>query len=306
MRSWFRSDTFLVQAVLRCTPGAWEQFVTSLSAPVYRVCTSFLNSPDADQLFTGYFADLRDSDFRALRGYQGHRGPLATYLVCDAHSYCLRQVLGDLARKPGLTDVIWRKLEENYRQQLRKLIERVILRANREDFSRDDLYQDLLVHLMEDQCARLRRFSGTGSFSNWLGKVATNFILDRLRKQPPPTSIDGGAGAAEREDGQAPGGLDPADPAPLPDQRLAQEDEAGTLEAQVQRMRRSLSKLSERSRLCLQLKYWEGHRPAAIAEFLGEPVDRVYKTLEKNMGKLRTRMGAQDERGKSPVARLTK
>jgi|YelNatPaOPRAMG01_1025707.scaffolds.fasta_scaffold42077_4 RNA polymerase sigma factor (sigma-70 family) len=50
----------------------------------------------------------------------------------------------------------------------------------------DDLFQDIFLHLIEDNFKRLSQYKGNCSFSGWLKVVVINFILDFLRKRQIP------------------------------------------------------------------------------------------------------------------------
>ncbi len=298
-------DSALVHAVIVGGSAAWERFVGAYGDAIYAICVSFVGNALADELFAAYFGQLRDGDFRALKGYQTGRGVLKTYLVCDAHSYCMRRALADYLHRTEVVEAVWHQLEAYYKPSLLRTIEGLLQRAEQADLAADDLYQHLLVHLMEDQCARLRTFSGEGSFRAWLRQVATNFVLDRLRQAPARAfvPIQGERDGGDRDGAESRLAVDPPDPGPLPDQQMEAAGESDFEETRLQAMGRALPELSERSQFCLRMKYWEDQKPSDMADLMGEPVSKVYKVLEKNMEKLRAKMGAQPHRGKSPTTR---
>ena len=300
-----QDDSALVHAVIAGDSASWERFVGAYSDAIYAICVSFVGNALADELFAAYFGQLRDGDFRALKGYQAGRGVLKTYLVCDAHSYCMKRALADYLRRPEVVEAVWHQLEAYYKPSLLRTIEGLLQRAEQANLAADDLYQHLLVHLMEDDCARLRKFSGEGSFRAWLRQVATNFVLDRLRQLPARAAVPiHGEGRREDLDGaESRLVVDPPDPGPLPDQQMEAAGESDFQETRLQAMGRALPELSERSQFCLRMKYWENQKPSDMADLMGEPVSRVYKVLEKNMEKLRAKMGAPPSRGKSGTAR---
>lgn len=47
----------------------------------------------------------------------------------------------------------------------------------------DELVNDLYLHLMEDDARRLRMYEGKASIYQWLKRVATNFFLDRKKRE---------------------------------------------------------------------------------------------------------------------------
>jgi RNA polymerase sigma factor (sigma-70 family) len=300
-----QDDSVLVHAVIAGNPTAWERFVGAYGDPIYAICVSFVGNALADELFAAYFGQLRQGDFRALKGYQAGKGILKTYLVCDAHSYCMKRALADYLHRPAVVEAVWHQLEAYYKPSLLRTIEGLLQRAEHADLAADDLYQHLLVHLMEDDCARLRKFSGEGSFRAWLRQVATNFVVDRLRQAPARAviSIQGEQAGTDREGVGARLAVDPPDPGPLPDQQMEAALESEFQEDRLEAMGRALPELSERSQLCLRMKYWEEQKPSDMADLMGEPVGKVYKVLEKNMEKLRAKMDAQPPRGKSQSAR---
>ena len=293
-------DSVLVHAVIAGDPAAWERFVGAHSDAIYAICVSFVGSAQADELFTAYFGQLRHGEFRVLKGFQAGKGLLKTYLVCDAHSYCIKRALTDYLHRPEVVEAVWHQLEAYYKPFLMRIIEGLVQRAEQADLSTDDLYHQFLIHLMEENCARLRKYSGEGSFRAWLRQVVSNFVLDRLRQAPARAvvSIQGERERADRDGAESRFTVDPPDPGPLPDQQMEAMLETDFQEARLAAMGRMLPKLSERSQFCLRLKYWEDHKPAEMADLMGEPVSKVYKVLEKNMEKLRALMGASSPRGK--------
>ncbi len=294
-------DSALAQAVILRDPDAWERFVGAFGDTVYGLCVAFVGATLAGELFTAYFDELRKSDFRVLRGYQAGKGRLHTYMVCDAHSYCMRRALTEYLHRPTVVEAVWHQLESYYKPALLRSIENLIQRAEATDLTADDLYQQLLVHLMEDGCDRLRKFGGEGSFRNWLRQVTANFVLDRLRQAPARAfvPIQSGDDGVDRDGVPGRLAVDPPDQALLPDQVMEASLDDDVQAEQLRAMSRALPQLSERSQLCLRMKYWEGQKPAEMAELLGEPVAKVYKVLEKNMEKLRDKMGALPPGGKS-------
>ncbi len=53
-----------------------------------------------------------------------------------------------------------------------------------------DLQGDLIVALVQEDCRKLRQYSGRSRLESWLKVVATNHALDALRRQRPMVSLD--------------------------------------------------------------------------------------------------------------------
>lgn len=296
----YREDVTLVRGVVSGDLVAWEQFVRAFSGHVNTICVSFVGETYAQELFLGYFEELQRSNFRVLKGYRKTKGTLITYLICTCHNYCIKRIFSEFIMRPEMQEDLWNILDGFYKSRLLKTIKATI-QVKSIELSPYDLYHDLLVHLFEDNCRRLKQFSGQGSFSNWLKRVATNFVIDKARKiqRCPMVAFPEDKGGDETKvTGDIDGRL-PMDLNPPPDQEMKDIEESALRESRISRMKQVIQELSERSQLYLRLRYWEEQKASEVAEIMGESVDRVYKIAEKNMRKLRDKTIIQPPGGKT-------
>ena len=68
-------------------------------------------------------------------------------------------------------------------RRCRPLIYSLISRYYPNQADYDELVNDLYLHLMEDDARRLRMYEGKSSIYQWLKRVATNFFLDRKKRE---------------------------------------------------------------------------------------------------------------------------
>lgn len=130
----------------------------------------------------------------------------------------------------------------------------------------EDAVQEVLLRAFRG----LPRLQATGSFVAYLGQIARNHCIDRLRTTPKqkPVSLD------EVE-------LDPPDP--------RQPDAADELRAErLDRLRKEIGRLPESQRECLLLFYFEEMSYAQMAESLGLTEAAVNQRLSRARQHLRS------------------
>ena len=73
--------------------------------------------------------------------------------------------------------------KEFFFQRCQPLIYSLIEKFYNNSADYDELVNSLYEHLMDEDAHRLRSFSGRSSIYSWLKKVATNYFLDRIRRE---------------------------------------------------------------------------------------------------------------------------
>lgn len=126
-----------------------------------------------------------------------------------------------------------------------------------------EIHNTVFLSLLEDDCRRLRRFSGRCKLSHWIKVVTVNRTIDTLRKQRAHVALDDAEGEGS------------AVVAALASERADPEEEA--MRAERRRfLGRVVAALSPADRDLLRLIYIEGEPGEAVARALGTTVGAVY------------------------------
>ncbi|HET6428120.1 MAG TPA: RNA polymerase sigma factor [Phycisphaerae bacterium] len=147
----------------------------------------------------------------------------------------------------------------------------------RDDHWADDLLQEAFLRLWQ----RAGQWSGSGSVSGWLRRIATNLALNHLRSQrrrpqrPLPGRADAEAGEADWLEDQS--AFDPAD--------LLEQAEM------LERFRRSVDELPQAKREVLRLVHEEEMDIAAAAAELGIPEGTVKSRLHYSIKRIARELG---------------
>jgi RNA polymerase sigma factor (sigma-70 family) len=161
----------------------------------------------------------------------------------------------------------WQRLVETFGADLRGALRRALLSRGCPvaQHTLEDLEADLWLGLVADSFRRLSAYSGRCGLRQWLKVVASNHVIDFLRRQRPTVSLSGGAS----EDGEAIPDLDlpSADPDPLT--QLEDRRQADTL-------RRALDLLSDEDRLFVELYYQRELSFERVAELMSTTVGATY------------------------------
>ncbi len=150
----------------------------------------------------------------------------------------------------------------------------------RDDHWTDDLLQEVFLRLWR----RAGQWSGAGSVSGWLRRIATNLALNHLRsqrrrhRQPLPARAD--ADEFEPDWMEDESAFDPSD--------LLEQAEM------LQRFRESVDELPEAKRQVLRLVHEEEMDIAAAAAELGIPEGTVKSRLHYSMKRLAQRLGEME------------
>lgn len=62
----------------------------------------------------------------------------------------------------------------------------------------EDLQGDVIIELVKNDFAKLRKYSGRSRLGQWLKVVSSNYTIDQLRKQRPTVSLSDDASSASR------------------------------------------------------------------------------------------------------------
>ncbi len=160
-------DLILIQAVLRNEQGAWDRFVRRFSDLVYSYCSSVFSDPELDAEYLTVFSHLQSDDYAFLRAYNSRAG-FSTYLNLKLRELLAGRILALFTENPARA---W----EAFQRYFRELLEPLKRRS-------EDLYQDVCVHLIDDNYRRIVGFDGRGSFAGYIRRVIDNLCLDLRRR----------------------------------------------------------------------------------------------------------------------------
>ena len=146
----------------------------------------------------------------------------------------------------------------------------------------EDLHSETFLRLLDDNCRRLRHWSGDGNFVNYLGPIVRNLALDYLRKPEVRRIVDGETTELTEPISRVPG----------PEQ-LAEMAEKRRLVTEL------IEELSERDRELIGQRHFKGRSYREIAEAMGYEISSVGVLLARAEKRLKA---ALDQRLKpSPV-----
>lgn len=134
----------------------------------------------------------------------------------------------------------------------------------------EDIANDVLVRLLENNCAALASVRDHRSITAWLTVVAGNYTVDYVRKWSHRVRVHTAAAAQEEPEAYGPG----------PDTALAR-DEA------IQRLAALLVALPDRDRIILELYYIHGETYAEIAAITGRNINTVATQIRRAKERLR-------------------
>lgn len=160
-----------------------------------------------------------------------------------------------------------------YQRVIRAVLNRYIMTPD----EREDLYQQVFVHLWEHDCSRISQWQpdGSGRFSSFLCVVVTRLALDHFRKRrlvvQETTSF---RTLEEGVEGELPC------PAPGPHQMACVSERRRIILQAIQR-------LSERDQALLKRRYFRQQSYAEIAMALGITIDNVGVALKRAQSRLR-------------------
>ena len=161
------NDRFLVEAVVRGAPDAWENFVRCFSDSIYSFCSSIFTEAELEAEYLNVFRSLRENEFAILRAFDG-RASLTTFLTIQVRDLLAQRVLALFKDDPRRA---WDAFQRCFKEMLEPLKKRG-----------EDLHQDVCVLLIENNYRRILSFDGRGSFSGYIRRVIDRLCLDLRRK----------------------------------------------------------------------------------------------------------------------------
>ncbi len=148
----------------------------------------------------------------------------------------------------------------------------------------EDLYAELLVNLIKDDCKKLRQYRGDrgATVATWIRTITVRFAIDHLRRQargPERLSVSVEDDLVVAEASWRTPSTSPADELESRD-----EDEAFV---------RAVGSLGEKDRYFMQLYYTQGLKPEEVAKVLDISVKTVYTRVNRLKEKLKAEIERQ-------------
>lgn len=139
----------------------------------------------------------------------------------------------------------------------------------------DDLFNDVLVHFIKEDCKNLRMYRGDEgcTVATWIRTVTVRFVIDHLRRlsrSATMVSLDS---------------VDLTDEYSLTNGVSRPDKEYETVEKEA-RFEKAVSDLGEKDRYFMDLYYTRGLSPEEVAEVLGISVKTVYSRINRLKTKL--------------------
>ena len=180
------------------------------------------------------------------------------------------------ARDLALVDAVLRGDSAAFGEIVGRFQRLVASVAWRYGVQRDDV-EDVVSEVFVKAFENLRRFRPDHPFATWLYRLAVNHVIDRGRRQ-----------VREQRRSELPESL--ADPAPGPDERAAEGEDA-------RRVRRALAGLKPPYREALFLVYVEGFKLEEVSRSLGLPLGTVKTRLMRGRAALKRALEAEATAG---------
>jgi len=157
--------------------------------------------------------------------------------------------------------------------RFQRTIYKVLNSLHLSEQDKEDLFQQVFVHLWEGNCRRLRMWQGRGQgqFHFYLRKVVTHLVYDHTRMQAPCVGL---MDLAPDDEPRASVDLE---------QMLFRREQKDALDA-------TLKRLSPRDRALILRKHREGQSYKEIAQALGMSVGHVGVALSRAEARLRQRL----------------
>lgn len=143
----------------------------------------------------------------------------------------------------------------------------------------EDLFSEVLVHFIKDNCKKLRLYRGDAgcSVATWIRTVTVRYTLDFLRsraKDPYKVDVDEENVAVE---------VSRENPVTRP-------DEVYTEREKEEKLRKAIAELGEEDRYFMELYYTKGLEPEEVCQILGISVKTVYSRVNRLKEKLSRNM----------------
>ena len=177
-------DLLLVHKVIQGAEGAWEQFVRRHSDLIYSFCHLVFPIDAVADEYLNILRSLRADDFAILRAFNG-RAKLSTYLTLKIADLLATRLLRIFNEDP---ERAWKAFESFFKADITRIIARQFpfspMHQTLDDgSSREDLYQEICVLLVEQDYRRLRSYDERGSFTGYIRQIVRNLCMDLFRKR---------------------------------------------------------------------------------------------------------------------------
>lgn len=152
-----------------------EQVLTKYSAPILRATCALTGAGDRAGALAFVLSALRRDGFKRLESLPEGEGR-ETYLMLQAREILAAQIPDLLRSSP---EKGWARFERVFRKD----VERRIASRARGDSAADwaDLYQNVVLRLVEGEYRRLKAYKGAGSYTGFVLRVVDNLIVDVQR-----------------------------------------------------------------------------------------------------------------------------
>ncbi len=175
------NDLELVRDLLADRPSAWSELARRYQATLVETTRCLSQSQaECETLVQGFWHSLH-VDPRRVFGRYNPRSTLQRYLTTCLANHCVPQMLGlirsDIARGfsafHGLFGPTLRRAVRHYVSARRSFMDGRTV---------DDIYHDVLTHLLEDKARRLLAYDGKGAFSSYLRELVQHYWVDSVRE----------------------------------------------------------------------------------------------------------------------------
>jgi RNA polymerase sigma-70 factor (ECF subfamily) len=171
----------------------------------------------------------------------------------------------------------WREFLERYRSILYGSILKTLQTRNEPGEMAEDIFQEVLLKLLADDCRALRSFEGRAQTSTWLARIAINATIDAVRRKrarrelSPEEDADTGRESSTEEILKR-----------IPvDARILEEISSKDLAGQL------LERMDEADVLVLRMYFYSGLKEREIADLLDVPLNTLSSRKSRALEKLR-------------------
>jgi RNA polymerase primary sigma factor len=175
------SELELIARVVAGEAAAAADFLRLALPPLSRAIAKLeTDAGEQHEALLHVLEKLREDGYRRLQAFTG-RAQLATFLALLARELLAQRAADKLFadRNRG-----WARFGRIFDPDIRARI------AKRFPYDagtarREDIYQDICEKLLDDDCRRLRKYSGKGSFIGFVLEIVENLLTDIMRRDVP-------------------------------------------------------------------------------------------------------------------------
>jgi RNA polymerase sigma-70 factor (ECF subfamily) len=179
----------------------------------------------------------------------------------------------------------WDQFVETYQKLIYSIIHRTLRQYNYSQDSLDDLFQNVFLSFLKNDCAKLRSFKwkNNSSLSTWISVVTRNLVLDYIRKEGKKQKVTSSLNSLVKvEDKQEFVEI-------MEDQKYATEHMLNDQEIK-EVLIAAIKKLSEADKLLAELIFFQEVSYEKAAEILGKSVDAIYMQKKRLIEKLQKKV----------------